>query len=121
MQKKGLKKYTLGNSKSFIVIKNVKKINDKKIDFTINKKNYSFETSLIGDVQIKNLMFAIVAAYLSGIKISNIIKSIHKIKTIRGRLEKVGNLKNRARVILDYAHTPHALKTLILDIKKRIS
>ena len=118
-KKKGLKKYTLGNSKSFIVIKNVKKINDKKkIDFTINKKNYSFETSLIGDVQIKNLMLAIVAAYLSGIKISNIIKSIHKIKTIRGRLEKVGNLKNRARVILDYAHTPHALKTLILDIKK---
>ena len=114
-----MKKYTLGNSKSFIVIKNVKKINDKKkIDFTINKKNYSFETSLIGDVQIKNLMLAIVAAYLSGIKISNIIKSIHKIKTIRGRLEKVGNLKNRARVILDYAHTPHALKTLILDIKK---
>ena len=63
-------------------------------------------------------MFAIVAAYLSGMKINNIIKSIHKIKTIRGRLEKVGNLKNKARVILDYAHTPHALKTLLLDIRK---
>ena len=34
-------------------------------------------------------MFAIVAAYLSGMKINNIIKSIHKIKTIRGRLEKL--------------------------------
>jgi len=118
-KKKNLKKYTLGNSKSFINIKDVKKINDqKKVDFIINKKNYSFETSLIGDIQIKNLMFAIAAAYLSGIKINNIIKSIYKIKPISGRLEKVGNLKNNARVILDYAHTPHALKTLILDIRK---
>ena len=41
----------------------------KKIDFTINKKNYTFKTSLIGDIQIKNLLFAIVAAYLSGTKI----------------------------------------------------
>ena len=118
-KKKNLKKYTLGNSKSFINIRDIKQINEKKkIDFTINKKNYSIETSLIGDIQIKNLMFAIVAAFLSGMKINNIIKSIHKIKTIRGRLEKVGNLKNKARVILDYAHTPHALKTLLLDIRK---
>ena len=118
-KKKNFKKYTLGNSKSFINIKDIKKINDqKKVDFTINKKNYSIKTSLIGDIQIKNLMFAIVAAYLSGMKINNIIKSINKIKTIRGRLEKVGNLKNKSRVILDYAHTPHALKTLILNIRK---
>ncbi len=118
-KKKNLKKYTLGNSKSFINIKDVKKINDqKKIYFTINKKNYTFKTSLIGDIQIKNLLFAIVAAYLSGIKINNIIKSIYKIKPISGRLEKVGNLKNKAKVILDYAHTPHALKTLILNIRK---
>ena len=66
----------------------------KKIDFTINKKNYTFKTSLIGDIQIKNLLFAIVAAYLSG-KINNIIKSIYKIKPISGRLEKVGNLKTK--------------------------
>ena len=27
-------------------------------------------------------------------------------------------LKNKANVILDYAHTPHALKTAIIDIKE---
>ena len=116
---KNLRKYTTGNSKSFIHIKNIQKIKDqKKIDIKINNKTYSFKTSLLGNIQIENLMFAIVAAYLSGLKITNIIKSINKIKSINGRIEKVGNLKNRAIVILDYAHTPHALKTLILDIKK---
>ena len=73
--KKRLKKYTLGNSKSFIQIKSVKKIDQyKKINFSINNKNYSFKTFLIGDIQIKNLIFAIIAAYLSNIKISAILK-----------------------------------------------
>ncbi len=118
-KKNDLRKYTIGDSKSFIQIISVKKINqEKKIDFRINSKNYSFKTSLIGDVQIKNLIFAIIAAFLSGVKISNIVKSIHRIKPINGRFEKVGNLKNKAKVILDYAHTPHALETLILNIKK---
>ena len=63
-------------------------------------------------------MFAILAAYLSKLKISDILKSIEKIKTINGRFEKVGKLKNKASVILDYAHTPHALETLIINIKE---
>ena len=61
-------------------------------------------------------MFAIVAAYLSKIKINNMLKSINKIKPINGRLEKIGNIRNKSKVILDYAHTPDALKTAILNI-----
>ena len=118
-KKKNLKKFNLGRSKSFIFIKNVKKITEKKkIDITINKKDYCFETSLIGDIQIKNLILAIIAAYLSGLKINNILKIINKIKPIDGRFEKIGKLKNKAKIILDYAHTPHALKTLLINIKK---
>ena len=33
-------------------------------------------------------------------------------------MEKVGNLKNKSKVILDYAHTPHALKTLLSNIQE---
>ena len=117
-KKRQLKKYSFGTKKSFINILDVKKINDqKKIDFIINKKLYTFKTSLIGKVQIKNLLFAIAAAYLSKVKITNILNSIHKIKPIKGRLEKIGTIKNKSKVILDYAHTPDALKTVILNIK----
>ena len=119
LKKRKLKKYNFGTKKSFINILNIQKIaNQKKIDFSINKKIYSFKTSLIGKIQIKNLMFAIVAAYLSKIKINNILKSINKIKPINGRLEKIGNIKNKSNVILDYAHTPDALKTAILNTKE---
>ncbi len=117
-KKNKFKSYTIGGQDSFINVKSIQKLNDqKKVDFVFKKKNYSFKTSLIGNIQIKNLMFAILAAYLSNLKLEDILKSINKIKSINGRFEKVGNIKNKAKVILDYAHTPHALKTLLTNIK----
>ncbi len=114
-----LQKYSFGSKNSFFNIINIQKINDqKKVDFIFNKKTYTFKTSLIGNIQIKNLLFAVMAAYLSKIKINDILKSIEKIKSISGRLEKVGYIKNNSKVILDYAHTPEALKTAILNIKE---
>ena len=117
-KKRKLKKYTFGSSRSFIKIIKVQKIdNQKKIDFTLNNRKHSFKTSLIGKIQIKNLMFAIIAAYLSELKMSKILKSVQKIKPIDGRLENIGKLKNNSKVILDYAHTPNALQTVISNIK----
>ena len=117
-KRRSLKKFTLGSSKSFVQISKIQKINNQnKIDFVINKKSYSFTTSLIGKIQIKNLMFAIIAAYLSKLKINKILKSINKIRPIKGRFERIGNLKNKSNIILDYAHTPNALQTIILNIK----
>ncbi len=117
-KKRKLKKFNFGKH-SFIKIISIQKINDQqKVNFSISNKKYSFKTSLIGEIQIKNLMFAIVAAYLSKIKINDILQSINKIKSVSGRLEKVGIIKNKSKVILDFAHTPEALKTAILNIRK---
>ena len=118
-KKKRLKKFNLGSSNSFVNILDIQKINNKKkITFSFNKKIYTFKTSLIGNIQILNLMYAIIAAYLSKVKINNILKTVEKISSIRGRLQQIGKVKNFAKVILDYAHTPDALKTVILNVKE---
>ena len=62
---------------------------------------------------------SILAAYKSGLKFKKIINVIHKLKPVEGRLEKIGNLKNNAKVILDYAHTPEALELALLNIKEQ--
>ena len=62
---------------------------------------------------------AILAAEKSGIKISNIIKNLNYLKPINGRLEKIGQIKNNSKVILDYAHTPEALKTVLENLKEQ--
>ena len=76
-----------------------------------------FRLNLIGKVQIKNIMMAILAAVNSNLNMKNIVKIIDKIKSVEGRFEKIGLLKNNSKVILDYAHTPDALKTVLKNIK----
>ena len=118
-KKKKLKSHKIGGENSFIKVKKIQKINDKKrVSFSLLKKDYSFYSHLIGSIQIKNLLFAVLAAYLSGLKIDSILRNINKIKPINGRLEQIGKLKNKSKVILDYAHTPDALKTIILNVKE---
>ena len=62
---------------------------------------------------------AILASIKSGIKIKKILKVMHRIKPVEGRLEKVGDIKNKSKVILDYAHTPEALECALLNLKEQ--
>ena len=52
-----------------------------------------------------------------GIENKGIIHSIAKINKPRGRLQEIGKLKNGSKVIVDYAHTPDALKNILLATK----
>ena len=75
--------------------------------------------NLIGIIQLKNLLMAIIAAKKSNIGLKKILLIIPKIKSVEGRFEKIGNIKNRSKVILDYAHTPEALKTCLLNLREQ--
>ena len=118
--KKNLNSITIGSKNSDLKIINHKFIGNKQeITFIFNKHIYSFKTDLIGKIQIKNLIMAIIAANKSDLPMKKIIKSIMKIKSVKGRLEKIGNVKNNSKVILDYAHTPDALKTCLVNLKEQ--
>jgi murE/murF fusion protein len=80
---------------------------------------YKLTLNLIGKIQIKNILMTILAAYKSGLKFKKIIDVIHRIKPVEGRLEKIGEIKNNSRVILDYAHTPAALELALINIKEQ--
>ena len=60
-----------------------------------------------------------IAAQNSKLKFENIINKFNRIKSVNGRLEKIGKLKNNALVILDYAHTPDALNICLRNIKEQ--
>jgi MurE/MurF fusion protein len=111
---------TISNSGGNLNIISQKYFQGKQlIQIKYKNKIYEFQTTLIGNIQIKNILMAMLAAENSGLKFEKIIKVINKVKPVSGRLEQVGNIKNKSKVILDYAHTPDALKACLQDLKKQ--
>jgi MurE/MurF fusion protein len=94
--------------------------NEKQIvKIKYNKNIYKFETKLIGKIQIKNILMAMIAATKSNLSFKKIIDTIKKLKPVNGRLEQIGNIKNNSKVILDYAHTPDALEASLKSLKEQ--
>ena len=109
---------TIGNKNSDLNIIKHFYIGDKQlVCFRFKNKTYKFESNLIGKLQIKNLLMSILAAIKSNISMYEIVKKIKYIKPINGRLEKIGKIKNSSIVVLDYAHTPAALKASLESIR----
>ena len=116
--KKKLNLKTIGFEKGDLSIVNHEYINEKQIIKIKYKNNfYIIETNLIGKIQIKNLLMAMIAAEKSNVNFKNIANVISKLKPVNGRLEKIGKIRNNSKVILDYAHTPDALKTCLQNLK----
>ena len=79
----------------------------------------NIKINLVGKIQLKNLLMSIIAAKHSNINLNKILKVVEKLKPVEGRFEKIGVIKNRSKVILDYAHTPDALKTCLLNLREQ--
>ena len=75
--------------------------------------------NLIGKIQLKNVLMSIIAASNSNLSLYKILKIISKLKPIEGRLEKIGQINNKSKVILDYAHTPQALKICLYNLREQ--
>jgi len=111
---------TISNNEGNLEIISHEYNNGKQIvKIKYNKNIYKFETKLIGKVQIKNILMAIIAASKSGLSFKKIINTINNLKPVNGRLEQIGIIKNNSRVILDYAHTPDALKSSLMSLREQ--
>ena len=94
--------------------------NEKQIlEIKYKNRKYIIKLNLIGRIQINNILMAILAANKSGIEFKKILNIVSKIEPVEGRLEKIGKIKNNSKVILDYAHTPDALKLALLNLKEQ--
>ena len=111
---------TISNKNGDLEIVSHKYQNEKQIiKIRYNRNTYEFETKLIGRIQIKNILMAMIAATKSGLSFKKIVNTIDNVKPISGRLEQIGVIKNNSKVILDYAHTPEALKESLKSLKEQ--
>ena len=117
--KRKLKLLTIGsNGNTFEVLNHKIFENYQFLAIKYKKKIYKLKVNLYGTIQIKNLLMAILAAKVCGIKIEKIFNKINKIESVEGRLHLVRTLPNKSKIFLDYAHTPEALEKAIISLKE---
>ncbi|WP_348769591.1 UDP-N-acetylmuramoyl-L-alanyl-D-glutamate--2,6-diaminopimelate ligase [Buchnera aphidicola] len=98
------------------------KIFNEKIDINFESSwgDGILSTCLIGKFNIENLLLALACMLEMNYKLSDLIKTSLELQPIYGRMQKF-NIINKPIVIIDYAHTPDALKKSLNAIKFQYS
>ena len=95
-------------------------VHDKTIELKIFDKEYKTQFNVNGSFQVYNLMAAIGLAISTNLNIDQIIKVVPYLKAAIGRLEMVA-IVNNAKIFVDYAHKPDALKNVLQTLKNECS
>jgi UDP-N-acetylmuramoyl-L-alanyl-D-glutamate--2,6-diaminopimelate ligase len=88
-----------------------------EFELTAKGKSYLVRAPLIGRFNAYNLLAAIAAASVCGIRPRDAIASLLDAPQVPGRMENVGNAGG-ATVFVDYAHTPDALENACRTLKE---
>ena len=82
---------------------------------TIHHQNESFEVSvpIVGRHNVYNVLAAIAAGIADGIDTQTVLDGVRSVKSIAGRLERVGGPDCPIDVFVDYAHTDDALRNVL--------
>lgn len=99
-----------------IKIKKIEKI--WQLEITYKNKIYNVDIGLVGHFQIYNALAAASICLGLGMEQDTIFKSLSYLQTVPGRMQLVNHPLCKATIIVDYAHTPDALKNAILAVKK---
>ena len=86
------------------------------LKISIKDKTYKVKTQILGDYQAKNIATTLGVLLALGYKEDEIIEKLKYLKNPIGRLEVVGR-KQGAPIIVDYAHTPEALKEVLKSLR----
>ena len=68
---------------------------------------------LLGEFNVENLLAAIAVLLAKKVDLNSIASRVNKVSSIDGRMERFTD-ENNATTIVDYAHTPDALRNALL-------
>ncbi len=114
------KKISFGiNSKCSLQAKNLVTENKiTKFDLIYQGKTIKLRASVLGQYNIYNILGVIGALISLGYQIEEVIPVLKILRPVPGRAETLDTGLNKCpKVIIDYAHTPDALKNILESLK----
>jgi UDP-N-acetylmuramoyl-L-alanyl-D-glutamate--2,6-diaminopimelate ligase len=105
---------TYGKNEEAQVVGKIVEVGEEgmRIKVKWNSRWEEFYSPLFWGYNFYNVLLAISCAIVDGVEMEDIKEGIRNMKQVPGRYEKIG------RVIIDYAHTPGALSSLLMGVKK---
>jgi len=118
LQERGIKFLTVGINGDLEIIETKQSISGQDVTFVYQGQRYNFTTDIIGSFQASNLLIATMLVHVSGFSFEDIISKLPKVKSVKGRMERVSNNDHPYHIFVDYAHTPEALERTLVELKK---
>jgi UDP-N-acetylmuramoyl-L-alanyl-D-glutamate--2,6-diaminopimelate ligase len=85
-------------------------------DFIYNNDIYTVNTSVVGKYNIYNLLTMLIVLHKEGISLEELIGKVPILKAPPGRMDIISY--NNNSIIVDYAHTPDAIFSVLNTIKE---
>ena len=115
LQNSSAKKYTYGLKK--LADFNVKILENQMRGMLLKIKENEIWTQLLGEFNAYNLLAVFAASIILGLEELSILKKISQLQSVPGRFQTFYT-QNNIMIIIDYAHTPDALKKVLSSIDK---
>lgn len=104
-----------GNWKTSEVVSAATGVTTQTIEIA-DTDSISLSVNMLGSYNAMNAACALAACQLLGMSIASSLESLKKVRPIPGRLEQV-SIASPGTAIVDYAHTPDAVATVLTVIK----
>lgn len=91
-----------------------------KMTLHYQQQQVILESPLIGRFNVDNLLSVAGALLAAGVPLVQLVKRLSSVPGVPGRMERFGG-DNQPLVVVDYAHTPDALKNALLAARAHTS
>jgi UDP-N-acetylmuramoyl-L-alanyl-D-glutamate--2,6-diaminopimelate ligase len=114
--------YGIDNKNADIVAEIIEyNINSTLVNIKTKKENITVSVPLLGKFNISNLLAVCGVLLSQGQLLVEIAKIILDIQSVKGRMQCVGGNNELPLVVIDYAHTPDALESVLTTLRLHCS
>ncbi len=84
-------------------------------------ERHEIRLGLIGGFQAQNVAVAAALVAADGEPAGEVLRTLPRLRTVRGRMELAARRGNGAAVFVDYAHTPDAVATALAALRPHVA
>ena len=93
----------------------------QRLRIFFGEREWQVELPLIGRFQAMNVLAAAALVIGCGEDAGDVFGALGELAGVPGRLQRIGFAASGAPVLVDYAHTPDALRTVLLTVRPFVS